>query len=158
VPPSDCGDARRLQSGRTRGQTRATVAMAKTRDPRIDPAPAPTALSSLGDLLRQQGVAVAPASATGAAPLPAPGAGEPNLARCARLIVRRERKGHGGKTVTVVEGLPTAQLDALARLLRKALGCGSWVDDGRVVLQGDRLPAAETWLRRHGAPNVVRGT
>lgn len=73
--------------------------------------------------------------------------------------MRRERKGHGGKTVTVVEGLvlsPT-DLEAMARRMSKALGCGSWVEESRVLLQGDRAPAAETWLRANGARRVVRG-
>jgi translation initiation factor 1 (eIF-1/SUI1) len=120
----------------------------------------PTRLSSLGDRLRERGVPVADEQ-PGAAPPPRSVAqpGSPELARGATVIVRRERKGHGGKTVTVIDGLglSPAQLDAMARRMRKALGCGSWVDGGRVVLQGDVEPAAEAWLRRHGAARVLRG-
>jgi len=133
--------------------------VAKPRDPRIEPAAAPAALASLGELLRQRGVAVNDAPGAGIAPASSARPGEPDLTRSARVVVRRERKGHGGKTCTVVDGLtlPEAQLETVARLMRKALGCGSWVDAGRVILQGDRLPAAETWLRGRGAPRVVRG-
>ena len=121
-----------------------------------DPAPA---LGSLGDLLRDRGVSVAVPSAAPAPPPTTPTPGGLDLSRAAKLIVRRERKGHGGKTVTVVDGLAgsPAALDALARALRKALGCGSWVEDGRVVLQGDRPDAAAAWLTRNGARQVTRG-
>ena len=121
-----------------------------------DPAPA---LGSLGDLLRDRGVSVAAPSAAPAPPPTRPAPGGLDLSRAGKLIVRRERKGHGGKTVTVVDGLAgsPAALDALARAMRKALGCGSWVEDGRVVLQGDRPDAAAAWLTRNGARQVTRG-
>lgn len=134
--------------------------MARAKSPPVATA-APQALGSLGDLLRQRGVAAsaAPAPPPTAPPAPAPAAGTPELARVGRLVVRRERKGHGGKTVTVVDGLalPAAALEALARAMRKALGCGSWVDGGRIVLQGDRPDAAVAWLTRQGARQVARG-
>jgi translation initiation factor 1 len=59
----------------------------------------------------------------------------------------------------VVDGLAgsPAALDAMARAMRKALGCGSWVEDGRVVLQGDRPDAAAAWLTRNGARQLTRG-
>jgi len=74
-------------------------------------------------------------------------------------VLRRERKGRGGKTVTLLSGLalPPARLDALARALRTALGCGARVDGATIVLQGDLAPRAEAWLRAHGAQQVVRG-
>jgi len=128
--------------------------MAKKPLPDVAPA-----LGSLGDLLRQRGVTVAQPVSRPAAEPAAPVAGGIDLSRAGKLVVRRERKGHGGKTVTVVDGLaasPTA-LDELARAMRKALGCGSWVEDGRVVLQGDRPDAAATWLMRRGARQVTRG-
>lgn len=122
------------------------------------PVTAPAALGSLGDLLRARGATVA-STAPPPAAVAAPAAGGFDLTRAVSLIVRRERKGHGGKTVTVVDGLalPAAGLEALARAMRKALGCGSWVDGGRVVLQGDRPEAAVAWLSRHGARHVTRG-
>jgi translation initiation factor 1 len=130
--------------------------MAKKPPP--DPAPA---LASLGDLLRQRGVAVAPPEPATAPPPAAMAPADPklDLTRVGRIIVRRERKGHGGKTVTVLDGLglPAKQLEVLARALRKALGCGSWVEDARIVLQGDRPDAAAAWLTRHGARQVARG-
>jgi translation initiation factor 1 len=128
---------------------------------RIDPAPA-APLSSLGDLLRARGVAMTAAHPSAAA---APGAprtepGALQLANAGKIVVRRERKGHGGKTVTVIDGLnlPPGQLEAAARELRKQLGCGSWVDAGRIVLQGDLAGGAAAWLRARGATRIVEGS
>lgn len=134
--------------------------MAKKAKPTPTPS-APAALSSLGDLLKQRGVRVDDAPAP-AAPLPAqaqPTVDEFGLSGCGKLVVRRERKGHGGKTATVIDGLnlPPSKLDALARALRIAFGCGSRVEGSRVVLQGERAPAVETWLRQRGARQVVIG-
>ncbi|MBA3452446.1 MAG: translation initiation factor [Deltaproteobacteria bacterium] len=54
-----------------------------------------------------------------------------------RAVIRYERKGRGGKEVTVVDKLE----------LKAAMGCGGFVDGETIVLQGDlrtRLPAALT--------------
>lgn len=113
--------------------------------------------ATLGDLLRQRGVAVNEPATPAAAAAPAVRDGF-DFTSARALVVRRERKGHGGKTVTVVDGLALSPAaEALARAMRKALGCGSWVDAGRVVLQGDRADAAAAWLARHGARKVTRG-
>ena len=69
--------------------------------------------------------------------------------KVARAVVRMERKGRGGKEVTVVEklGLPDKELDVWCRELKKALGCGGSVDGEAIVLQGDlrtRVPAVLT--------------
>lgn len=135
--------------------------MAKKRAAVAVPAPR-AALSSLADALRARGFTVAHENPDTSSAPPPQGAIEPAdlvLARNGRIVVRRERKGHGGKTVTVVEGLglSRAQLEVVARLMRKALGCGSWVEGGRVVLQGDLARGAEAWLRGAGAPRVLRG-
>jgi len=67
----------------------------------------------------------------------------------ARAVVRMERKGRGGKEVTVVDklGLRPAELESWCRDLKQALGCGGAVDGELIVLQGDlrtRLPAVLT--------------
>lgn len=121
------------------------------------PAAASPSLHSLAEALRAGGVEVREAAAA-PAPTPAPSV-ERSLARSGKIVVRRERHGHGGKTVTVVAGiaLPPAKLEELAQRLRKALGCGSRVEGGQILLQGDRAPAVEVWLRAQGAARVVRG-
>jgi translation initiation factor 1 len=67
----------------------------------------------------------------------------------ARAVVRYERKGHGGKEVTLVEHLelPSSELDAWLKPLKQSLGCGGRVEGNALVLQGDqrdRLPALLT--------------
>lgn len=64
----------------------------------------------------------------------------------ARAVVRYERKGRGGKEVTVVEKLELAakELELWCSELKSAMGCGGFVDEDSIVLQGDlrtRLPA-----------------
>ena len=53
--------------------------------------------------------------------------------------LRMEKKGRGGKTVTVVDGLPrnAAFLKELCQELKRACGTGGTVADGSVELQGD---------------------
>jgi translation initiation factor 1 len=59
----------------------------------------------------------------------------------ARVVarVRVEKAGRGGKTVTVVHGLPrnAAFLESLSQELKRACGTGGGVSDGTVQLQGD---------------------
>ena len=54
-------------------------------------------------------------------------------------IVRiwRMKGGRGGKTVTLVTGLPTVDVDRLAVELRRHVGAGGGVRDGAVEVQGD---------------------
>lgn len=67
----------------------------------------------------------------------------------ARAVVRMERKGRGGKEVTVIEKLELGdkELGEWCRALKAALGCGGAVDGDTIVLQGDlrqRVPAILT--------------
>jgi translation initiation factor 1 len=60
--------------------------------------------------------------------------------------ISRERGNRGGKTVTVVHGLPErgAALDKLATELKRLCGAGGTVKDGIIEVQGDhRGPIAE---------------
>lgn len=81
-----------------------------------------------------------------------------------RLVVRREKKGRGGKTVTTVAGLrgTPEEREALAQELRKALGCGGALEeDGSgapvVLLQGDLVDRCAEWLSGRGARDVRKG-
>jgi translation initiation factor 1 len=53
--------------------------------------------------------------------------------------IRREKKGRGGKTVTVVRNLQltSSDLKALGKQLRQACGSGGTVKDGAIEIQGD---------------------
>ena len=67
--------------------------------------------------------------------------GAPDESIPTRLVakLRMEKKGRGGKTVTVVDGLPrnAAFLKALSQELKRACGTGGAVLEGAVELQGD---------------------
>jgi translation initiation factor 1 len=114
----------------------------------------------LGDVLTAAGVRVERSAPPPIADSPAADAARPiDFGGATRLVVRRERKGRGGKTATVVEGIrvsPSA-LERIARELRRALGCGAGVEDGRLIVQGDLVPRVQQWLAAHGAPKVVVG-
>lgn len=64
----------------------------------------------------------------------------------------RERGGRGGKTVTVIRGLPQrgAALDALATELRRLCGGGGTVKDEALELQGDHRERIADRLRDLG--------
>ncbi len=68
-----------------------------------------------------------------------------------RVRVRRDRKGRGGKTVTVIEGLPLAgnDLKAFLKVLKKRCGGGA-VKDGVIELQGDHCEVMLTELKKQG--------
>lgn len=75
-----------------------------------------------------------------------------------RLVVRRERKGHGGKTATRIQGLEldTEARAALAKDVKRALGCGARWEADDLLLQGDLLERAAKWFESRGR-RVVRG-
>jgi translation initiation factor 1 len=77
----------------------------------------------------------------------------------ARAVVRMERKGRGGKEVTVVDklGLAPAALEAWCRDLKHALGCGGAVDGEMIVLQGDLRTRVPAVLTARGVGKVTVG-
>ena len=66
--------------------------------------------------------------------------------------LRIEKQGRGGKTVTVVFGLPqNAQfLKELCQDLKKSCGTGGSVGDGTVEIQGDQRDRIRTLLTARG--------
>ncbi len=81
--------------------------------------------------------------------------GETVPARIA-CVLRLEKKGRGGKSVTVVANLPrnAAFLAGLAAELKRACGTGGTAAEGAVEMQGDQrerlrpLLAAKGWTVR----------
>jgi len=110
--------------------------------------------TALEGLLRAKGFAASPP------PAEKPNPDTIDLAKIGKIVVRRERKGRGGKTVTVVSGIerPPAELERIAKAMRKALGCGSIMEGPAIVLQGDIVPRVQTWLQSHGATRIVLGS
>ena len=64
--------------------------------------------------------------------------------------VSRESKGRGGKTVTLVRGVPLAAdaLTLLGKRLRSACGSGGTAKDGVIEVQGDHRERVAELLRR----------
>ncbi|GAC1366728.1 MAG: hypothetical protein PVS3B1_10330 [Ktedonobacteraceae bacterium] len=64
--------------------------------------------------------------------------------------VMRDRKQRGGKTVTVVTGLPDAELAPLAQQLKKLCGSGGTIKDGTIEIQGDHCDKIQARLTAEG--------
>ena len=66
--------------------------------------------------------------------------------------IARDRKGRGGKTMTVIMGLPgdATALAALAQSLKRMCGSGGAVKDGVVEIQGDHRERLATYLAAQG--------
>lgn len=66
--------------------------------------------------------------------------------------LRMEKKGRGGKTVTVVDGLPrnAAWLKDLCQDLKRACGTGGAVQDGAIEIQGDLRERIRAFLLGKG--------
>ena len=64
--------------------------------------------------------------------------------------VSLQTKGRGGKSVTLVKGLPLGALElaALAKQLRSACGTGGTVKDGVVEVQGDHVATVMAVLQK----------
>jgi len=117
-------------------------------------------LGTLGDLLESRGLRGTPAAPPPSATSPPAGPRTgPDLTRCGKITLSRERKGHGGKTATVVTGLelPARELESVARALRRALGCGASADGDRVLVQGDQATRVRDWLAAQGVRRIVVG-
>ncbi len=77
----------------------------------------------------------------------------------ARAVVRMERKGRGGKEVTVIEQLELkpADLEIWLKALKNALGCGGALEGGTLVLQGDQRKRLPELLSARGVRKVIVG-
>lgn len=69
-----------------------------------------------------------------------------------KLTVRKEKKGRGGKTVTVIEGYqgnPQA-LEALCKKVKQHCGVGGSVDKKTFIIQGDKADQVVKILIKEG--------
>jgi translation initiation factor 1 len=106
------------------------------------------------DLAKRLGVPSSPAPEAPAAAEPSPAAAAPAPPRA---VVRLERKGRGGKAVTVVEklALRPRELEAWLGELKRALGCGGAVEGDALVLQGDLRDRVGALLEARGVRKVT---
>jgi translation initiation factor 1 len=66
--------------------------------------------------------------------------------------IRRETKGRGGKTVTVITGVPldSPGVKVLAAELKRICGAGGALKDGIIEIQGDHCGSVLQELERRG--------
>lgn len=64
--------------------------------------------------------------------------------------VFREKGGRGGKTVTVVRGLPASDLRTVAGELKRRCATGGAVKQAVIELQGDHRDAVVAYLAEQG--------
>ena len=76
-----------------------------------------------------------------------------------KATVRLDRKGRGGKSVTVIEGLrmPQKEREALLKQLKTKLGTGGTVKDTCLEIQGDHCDALMAVLEKLGYPTKRSG-
>ena len=73
-----------------------------------------------------------------------------------KLRVNIEKKGRGGKTVTVVSGFTGREddLKELGRLLKTKCGVGGSVKDGEILIQGEWRERVIQLLKDEGSPET----
>ncbi len=76
-----------------------------------------------------------------------------------KVVLQREVKGRGGKTVVRVRGLDLdkKKLVELSKYLKSSLGCGAQVDGEDLLLLGSVGERARDLLVKQGARKVVLG-
>jgi translation initiation factor 1 len=79
------------------------------------------------------------------------------IPKFSKISLQHQRSGRGGKTVTLVylsgetELKSEANLVALLKELKKALGCGGQIEEGKIVLHGEIASRASEWFAKMGA-------
>jgi translation initiation factor 1 len=95
-------------------------------------------------------VAAAPATCD----VPRPNGPPPPLWKMGRVVLRKETAHRGGKTVIVVHDfathLPLTVIEAVAKKLRAACGCGGAVKGRTIELQGDQPQKIRALLEAEG--------
>jgi translation initiation factor 1 len=90
-------------------------------------------------------------------PEPTPAAGGSSRPPPARAVVRIERAGRGGRTVTVIVklGLPPREMESWLGELKRGIGCGGAVEGDALVLQGDVRERTGKLLEARGVKKVT---
>jgi translation initiation factor 1 len=80
-----------------------------------------------------------------------------NLPRDGVVRLLRDRKGRGGKTVTLVAGLPASVVGGLASELKRLCGTGGTVRGEVIELHGDVRERIKPELERRGYTVKIAG-
>lgn len=69
-----------------------------------------------------------------------------------QLIAKLEKKGRGGKTVSIIEGFVGNQKDLkdLAKELKNKCGTGGSVKEGQIIIQGNVRDKIMEYLKQKG--------
>jgi translation initiation factor 1 len=88
-----------------------------------------------------------------------PAAAVPTLQGNTPVRVGRERKGRGGKTVSIISGVMSREAgqQALLKLLKGKLGTGGTLEDGAIIIQGDHRERIVEILNELGYKAKVAG-
>lgn len=124
-----------------------------------DPLPSPFAeLAGLRDTLPPPPPA-SPPPPPAAQPPRNPAAAVPMLQGNTPVRVGRERKGRGGKTVSIITGVMSrdAGKQALLKLLKNKLGTGGALEEDNIVIQGDHRERIVEILNELGYRAKVAG-
>ena len=75
------------------------------------------------------------------------------------IYLHREKKGRGGKTVTLVKNLVLSEKDMkdLAKKLKRACGTGGTIKEGWIEIQGDQRQQIADVLRKQGFEVKIAG-
>lgn len=76
-----------------------------------------------------------------------------------KLVVSIDRKGRGGKQVTLVKGFQGSEEDlkALGKALKVKCGVGGSASDGEILVQGDMRDKVVQVLQQMGYTKAKRG-
>ncbi|TVR85319.1 MAG: translation initiation factor [Saprospirales bacterium] len=74
------------------------------------------------------------------------------------IRIRLEKKGRGGKVVSLVQGLESCNCDRteIAKKLKTHCGTGGSDKDGEVIIQGDHRDKILAFLKKEGFKNVKK--
>lgn len=120
----------------------------------------PSPFAALGPLASPSPQKPQPAPATPPAqPAKNPAAAVPALQGNTPVRVSRERKGRGGKTVSIITGVMSREAgrQALLKLLKNKLGTGGTLEDDTIVIQGDHRERIVEILNELGYKAKVAG-
>lgn len=109
---------------------------------------------------KSRGKQPAEANQAGSAKLPSnPAAPVRSLQGSTPVRVHRERKGRGGRTVSVITGVmsPQGGKKALLKLLKQKLGTGGALKDETIEIQGDHRERIVELLNELGYQSKVAG-
>ena len=70
-----------------------------------------------------------------------------------RISFQHQRAGRGGRTVTLISipGETEQKLKILLKELKKSLGCGGQIEEGKIVLQGEIADRASEWFKKYNS-------